>query len=579
MNGEKSNIYNITEINNLKELTNDFGTKYKNNIAFKYKKATNTKETESNYVSITYNEFSSNINSLGTKLINMGLKNKKIAIISPNRYEWCVSYFAVVNGTGIVVPLDKSLPDNEIESSIIRSKVEAVIFDKSYSDIFTKIKNDGKSSLEFYISMDSDINLEFALNFKDLVNDGNKLIDNGNKEYTDAEIDNEKMSIMLFTSGTTSMSKIVMLSHKNIASNINSICRSLLIYPDDVMLSFLPLHHTFECSTTFLTGLHYGACIAFCDGVKHIAKNMAEYKVSVFIVVPILLESMYKKVMKGIADSGKAKLVTSMSNLANFLLKFKIDVRKKVFSSVLNKLGGRLRLIVSGAAALDKDTLIGFRNFGVTVFQGYGLTETSPVLAVENVNYMKAGSIGMPLYNVELEIDNPGENGIGEIKAKGPNVMLGYYENKEETDNVLKDGWFYTGDLGYIDDEGYTFITGRKKNVIVLKNGKNIFPEELEALANNIPGVLESIVYGKHDKDDDLLICIKIVYSEETMKELYHDKEISEYKSILTNEIKKINKNMPAYKYIRDIIVTNEPLIKTTTQKIKRHEEIAKILG
>ena len=573
---EKSNIYKMPQIQNLKELTNMFAN-YEDNIAFKYKKFDTTSTEKFEYVNISFKQFKLDIDCLGTKLIDLGLKNKKIAIIGPNCYEWCISYFACVAGTGVVVPLDKSLPDTEIENLIIRSNVEAVIYNNDYSTVFEKIKKEKKSSLKYFINM-STTPSEHCLKIFDLISDGKKLLDSGNQQFINAEINNDEMSIMLFTSGTTSMSKAVMLSHSNIASNVNSICRILKTTSEDTLLSFLPLHHTFECTTTFLSGLYMGSSIAFCDGIKYIAKNMEEYKITTFVVVPILLESMYKRVLKGIESSGKTDLIKRLTKISNFLLKFKIDIRKQLFKSILDKFGGKLNLIVSGAAALDKKTLEGFRGFGITVLQGYGLTETSPVVAVENQNYMKAGSVGVPLYDVEIKINEPDKDGIGEIIIKGPNVMLGYYNNEEETNKVLKNGWFYTGDIGYIDEQGFIFLTSRQKNVIVLKNGKNIFPEELEVLVNNITGVAESIVYGKPDKDNDLIICVKIVYDENTMKETYPNTEKEDYSNILKEEIKKINKTMPAYKYIRDVIVTDEPLIKTTTQKVKRHEEIAKIL-
>lgn len=320
-----------------------------------------------------------------------------------------------------------------------------------------------------------------------------------------------------------------------------------------------------------------GATAVFCDGLRYIVDNIKEYGVSIFVCVPLLLETMYKKINRQIEKQGKTKIVKIGKVISNFLLKFGIDIRRKVFKSIIDELGGKLRFVVSGAAAIDKEVAKGFNDFGIKTVQGYGLTETSPVLTAENDKYLKYGSVGVPLVNVEVEIDSPNENGIGEIKAKGPNVMLGYYENEEATSEVLKDGWFYTGDLGYFDEQGYLFITGRKKNVIVLKNGKNIYPEELETLISNLPYVSENMVFG-YPKDDDLIVSVKIVLNKEYTEENYKDYKEEQLKTKIWNDIKEINKNMPNYKHIKKMFLSYDPMIKTTTQKVKRFQEIENIL-
>ncbi len=284
---------------------------------------------------------------------------------------------------------------------------------------------------------------------------------------------------------------------------------------------------------------------------------------------------MYKKIMKEVEKQGKAKLIKRVIPITNFLLKFGIDIRRKVFKDIINQLGGNIRFVVSGASAIDKNVAKGFNDFGILTVQGYGLTETSPVLTAENEKCIRYGSIGYPLANVEVKIDKPNNEGIGEIIAKGPNVMLGYYENEEATKEVLKDGWFYTGDLGYQDKDGYIFIAGRKKNVIVLKNGKNVYPEELEILVSNLPYVEENMVFGL-PKDDDLVVCAKIVYNKEYLEENNLSKE--EMEKVIWKDIKQINQNLPNYQHIKNIIVTDEPMIKTTTAKVKRFEEIKKIV-
>ena len=385
------------------------------------------------------------------------------------------------------------------------------------------------------------------------------------------------MSILLYTSGTTSMSKAVMLCHENIVSELYGLESVLKLYTGkDRYLEFLPLHHTLG-TIVMIFVYATGGETAFCEGLRHIQENMKEYKASIFIAVPLLIENIYKKVMKQIEKQGKLKKVMFARKLGNFFLKFGIDIRRKLFKEVIDNLGG-LRVIVCGAAALDKEVSKGLNEMGIETVQGYGLTETSPVITVENDKNIRYGSSGYPLLDVEVEIENPDEKGIGEIKTKGPHVMLGYYKMEEETKEVLKDdGWFYTGDLGYIDKDGYLFITGRKKYVIVLKNGKNIYPEELEKLIDKLPYVSENIVFGL-PKDDDLLVTAKIVYNKDYVKEAYKDITKEELNDMIWKDIKKINSNLSTYKYIKKIIVTDEPMIKTTTAKIKKIAEIEKTI-
>jgi long-chain acyl-CoA synthetase len=334
---------------------------------------------------------------------------------------------------------------------------------------------------------------------------------------------------------------------------------------NDRFLSFLPLHHTFECTVGFLYPISKGASIAFCEGIRHIADNIKEYQVTAMISVPILFEVMYKKIMKGIEKKGKLETVKKGIKISNFLLKFGIDIRKKLFKEVHDNLGGKARLLVAGGAALDPEAEKGFNNLGFTMYQGYGLTETSPVIAAEDDKYQRIGSIGKAFPSLDVKIVDKNEEGIGEIVVKGPTVMLGYYNNDEATKETIdEDGWLHTGDLATIDKDGYIFISGRKKFVIVLKNGKNIYPEELETLINKIEG--------------DYKICAKIVYDKELMEEIYKTSDEKEIKEVIWREIKNTNKTMPTYKYIKEITITEKDLIKTTTQKIKRFEEIKNVV-
>lgn len=567
-------IYKPICYENLKDMLEKSGELYGDKTAYMFK----TKEA-GKFRKITHKEFRSDINALGTKLIDLGLKDKRIAVISENRYEWGVVYLSVVAGTGVIVPLDKSLPDNEIESLIIRSGVEAIFYSSKYNDIMNKIKEQGNTQLKYFVSMDIDKEENGILSQKELIAEGKKLIDEGNEKFLKAEIDNEKMSIMLFTSGTTAMSKAVMLSHKNICANLKDITSVIKLYPEDRFLSFLPLHHTFECTVGFLYPISIGGSIAFCDGIRHIAENIKEYQITAMISVPILFEAMYKKVIKGIEKKGKLETVQKGIKISNALLKIGIDVRKKLFKDIHDTLGGKVRLFVSGGAALDPEAEKGFNDLGFTMYQGYGLTESSPVIAAEDDKYRKIGSIGKAFPSLDVKIDEPNEEGIGELLAKGPSIMLGYYDNEEATkETVDSEGWLHTGDLAKIDKDGYIFISGRKKFVIVLKNGKNIYPEELETLVNKIEGIKESFVYGKPEDDGDYKICAKIVYDKDIVKEIYKTDDENELKEIIWKEIKKINKTMPAYKYIREISLTQTELIKTTTQKVKRFEEMKTVV-
>ena len=566
-----SKVYETEKVEDLKQLLERTVEKYPNNIAYKYKKNHQSETPE--YIEKTYAQFKTDITNLGTALLEIGLESKKIAIISNNRYEWCTSYFAITIGNMIVIPLDKALQEKEIESLIIRSGADAVIYENKYSQIFKNIKQRQQSNLKHYINMDIEKSNSEEISYKELQEQGKKLVEQGNENHENKKIDKNKMSIMLFTSGTTSEPKAVMLSQNNICSNVTAIASHVKLYPTDTLLSFLPLHHTFESTITFLYGLYFGVTVAFCDGLRYIAQNLVEYKISVFVAVPLVLETIYKKLQKGIEDSGKAELISKMVKISNILLKCKIDIRRKVFKSVIDKLGGNLRVALFGAAPMDKDIIIGYNNLGIATVQGYGLTETSPVIATETDKRKRPGSIGFPLPNLEVKIENPNEQGVGEITVKGPSVMLGYYQNEEETKKVLKDGWFSTGDLGYFDKDGFLYVTGRKKDVIVLKNGENIYPQELEFLINKLPYIQESIVYAT---EEGRKIYAKIVYNEEIMKEKYGEKEQKEYKDIIWEEIKKINQDLPMFKHIKEIEITTKPLAKTTTQKVKRFEEIKK---
>lgn len=570
----KKRLHKCDKFANLKEMINLSAQKHGDKPAFRFKT-----DKPGEFRNITFNDFLNDINALGTKLINMGLSDKRIAIISDNRYEWALAYMAIACGTGVVVPLDKMLPANELEALIIRSGVEAIFYSSKYDEVMQDIRNRKTTDLRYYISMDLEKRENGVYSQKELVKAGKELIEKGNRKFIDAKINNEAMGFMLFTSGTTTMSKAVMLSHKNIASNLMDIAKVLNLDERDTLLSFLPLHHTFECTVGFLYPISRGSSIAYCEGIRHIANNIKEYQITAMISVPALYESIYKRLMKNIEKKGKLPEVEKMIKLTNMFSKVGIDIKRVVFKDIIDGLGGKIRLLVNGAAALSPEVEKGFNDLGITTVQGYGLTETSPVISAGTDFEQRIGSVGKVFPSVKLKIVDKDENGIGEIHVKAPTVMLGYYQNEEATKEVLDKGWFNTGDLGYVDKKGFLFLCGRKKSVIVLKNGKNVFPEEIETVINKIDGVKESFVYGQAEENDkiDLKVCAKIVYDKELMKETYNAQTEEEIYNVLWDKIKEINKTMPEYKYVKKIIVTEEELVKTTTQKIKRHEEMKKI--
>ena len=569
---KRERYFEATEFENIKEIIYHSSEKYGENTAFILK---HKEDKKVEYENISYKRLLEEVNALGTKLFDLGYQNKRIAIVGRNRYEWVLTHLANLLGGIVSIPLDKELQMAELESCLARSQADVVVFDEKYIDNIEEIKKRNNTNLQEYICMSQKENY---LDIHNLMEEGKKLLEAGNQNYIHTEIDSYKMNILLFTSGTTSKSKAVMLSQNNIASNVYAMQLVEGFYTTDVNLAFLPFHHIFG-STEIIVMLACGVATAFPDGLRYVAQNLKEYKVSVFVGVPLLVEAIYKKVEEGIEKQGKTKLVNFAKKLSNLLLKFHVDIRKKLFEDILNELGGHMRFVISGGAPLDKRVAKGFNELGIKLVQGYGLTETSPVIAAENEKKVKYGSIGVPMDNVEVEFENKYENGIGELKVKGPNVMLGYYENPEATKEVLKEGWFYTGDLGYMDKKGFLFITGRKKDMIVLKNGKKVFPEELELLINRLDEVEECMVFGMPDNKDknDVKLSVKVVYNKEYVKEKYPNIEKEELEKIIWEKIKEINKTFPPYKYIKNMILTDKELIKTTTKKIKRNEEMRQL--
>ena len=560
-------IYDCIEISNLKDMLNKTKNLYGDEIAYKIRNG------EDGYKTFSHSEVRDMVDALGTALIDIGLKDKRIAVIGDNCMEWELAYLSIVCGTGTVVPLDKSLPEKELESLIERSEIEAIFYQEKNEEYVKRIKLLENNKLKHLISMDKMQNEEGIYSQVELIKKGKKLIEEGNREFIDAKIDAEKMSIMLFTSGTTSASKVVALSHKNICSNLMAIGSILNVQKGDVVLSVLPIHHVFECTVGFLFSLYKGAQTVFCDGLRHIASNLKEYKVSVMACVPGIYERILGMVSKKFAKEGTLDELLKQEVLNENCT---MEEKREIYKDIHEMFGGNLKTLICGAAALDPKIERKYRQLGFPLVQGYGLTETSPVVGVGTELEYKTGSIGKAIPGVEVKIEGKNDEEIGELLVKGPSVMLGYYKNEEATKDALQDGWFHTGDLAQIDEEGYIFIRGRKKSVIVLKNGKNIFPEEIENLVNKIEGVKESFIFGKQLSDDqnDIKINCKIVFDRPVVKDAYKVISDEDIKDVLSEKIKEINRAMPPYKAIRGLIFSENSLIKTSTNKIKRQENL-----
>ncbi|MCQ2554560.1 MAG: AMP-binding protein [Clostridia bacterium] len=561
----------VTDIKHMLKTTAEL---YPDKIAFM------TKFKKGPYVTITHKENYDNVNALGTAFIKHGLKDKRISPIGETNYQWSVSYLAAVSGTGVVVPLDKELPYNDLKHLVKEAETECVIFDKKREATFIKMMAENETPLKMLVSQErtehEEVDGVMVYSFWKLIEEGKELIASGDRSFLDAQIDHSEMAIIIFTSGTTGMAKGIMLSHKNIASELMISPVMVDANKDDIFFSVLPIHHTYECTCDFLMPLYLGATIAHCEGLKYITKNIQEAHPTLFLAVPAILEALHKAVWKGIKAKGKEKTVRTAMKVSNFLRKLGIDITDKLFGEIKQTLGGNMKMFIVGGAAINPQILEDFQSFGIMALQGYGLSEAAPMGALNPDNKPKSNSIGLPFPGCGAMIADKGADGIGEICIKGDNIMLGYYKNPEATAEVIKDGWLYTGDLGYIDDEGYIIITGRKKNVIITKNGKNVFPEELEyqlSLFDTDMALIESMVYEEEsDNKDDTLIAASIYPDWAKLKELLGEKaeDDSEVKKYLWTVVDKVNEENPGYKMIRKINLRHTELEKNTSKKIKR---------
>ncbi|MCR5481206.1 MAG: AMP-binding protein [Clostridia bacterium] len=527
------------------------------------------------YKKITYKEAMDDINGLGTSLLEGGLKGKRIAVIGENSYRWAISYLAVICGVGIVVPLDKELSKDSLKELITEAEVSCVIFSGKYADIFTEMKESGETQLQVLVNMNLASSEKGVLALDELIYAGKQLICKGETAYLDARIMRDEMSVLLFTSGTTGSSKGVMLSHGNIVEDLMAAPTGYEVKTSDVFFSVLPLHHTYECTCGFLMPLYSGASIAYCEGLKYIVKNLQEAKPTIFLGVPAIFENLYKKIWQNARKQGKDEKLKKAIKINNTLKKIGIDMGSVFFKDIRALFGGRMRSVISGGAAINPEVLNGIRDFGINALQGYGLTECAPMGALNPDTAPRANSVGRAFPGFDARIDSPNEEGIGEICLKGGNVMLGYYKNPEATAEVIKDGWFYTGDLGYMDSEGFIYITGRKKNVIITKNGKNVYPEELEYYLGNIPYVAESMVFSTDSEDGEDTTIVASVYPdmEEVREKLGGSCTDDMIFKLLWSEVDKVNANQPFFKKIKKLIVRKEAFEKNTSNKIIRFAE------
>ena len=549
-------------------------TLYGDKALFRFNKKTEV-------VDVSYEEFFNLVTKMALAFKELDIAGKKVILIGETSVQWIASYLACVIADGVIVPLDPNLLEDEIIKFTNKTKACVVVHSHTFDKLFTERENELETVKKFIVTDRQEFTLapeegyvEARVNtFNNILSLGCYLTENSDATLDMENHDVEKMGILLFTSGTTGSSKGVMLCEKNICAVFTGINPMLnVITEEDVLLSVLPVYHTYEMSAGILAPMLYGATICISDGIKYVGKNIKQFKPTVMALVPLFANQLYKTIQKTIAKQGKEKTLAFGIKLSNFLSKLHIDVRRKLFAQVLEGLGGRLKYFVVGGAALNPEVATAFANFGIKVTQGYGITECAPLISVVPFDEVNPASCGKLMPGMQIFIDKAkADDSFGEIVVKGDNVMLGYYENEEETAAVLNNGWFRTGDYGYIDDKGFIYITGRKKNVIVLQGGKNVFPEELEEYLSNVKLVEEVVVVGKEDTVTGNVSVIALIYpnAEECEKQGLTDKEAIE--KALNDEVIAINKKLASYKHVNEVVVRDEPFEKTPSRKIKRH--------
>ena len=593
MTDYKYPLHPYHKITDLKDMLEQSHQKHPDNVAFLSKPVKGEP-----YFPVNYKKYYADVEAVGTMLLELGFgPDSRLAIVAETRYEWYVSYLAGMNGETIMVPIDKELQKDELLSLFNRSYCDGIIYSPQLADRVESVA-DQVPTLKHLILMNdpsfatgkteqddetihdhpeeivSEDGTAVPLTaWNDLLREGRRMLSQGDQRFREVQIDPEAVRVLLFTSGTTDKSKCVMHSHKTICANIMEMGQLLFVglNNDDIVLSILPLNHTYECTCGFLYQIYKGDTIAQVEGLRYITDNMKESKVTTILAVPLLLESVHRQVWKNIRRQGKEKLVRRMMSLSRGLKKIGIDIRRKVFSSIHDAFGGNMKTFISGGAAIDPQILQDFYDWGFVAVQGYGLTEFAPILALNREKYFRHDSAGLPLHGNEIKIINPDEDGIGEILGRGANMMLGYYEAPDLTAEAIIDGWYHTGDMGYLTDEGFLIITGRKKNTIITKNGKNIYPEELEAVLNRNPEIAESVVSAEPRISGDHLIVVEIFPDKEAVEErLGKGADEEQILNLMQELVKKLNSQIPTYQGIRDVRIRDTEFPKNTSRKILR---------
>lgn len=546
-------VYKTTFIDDMRSLVEEAAQNFPDKTALSYK----NRPSDTEVVRVSFPQWRDDVRNLGTALIAKGFREKNIALIGENSYGWCCSFFAVMAIGSVLVPIDKDLAPEDIAGIIDATGCVAAIVGKTARE-----KCDGilpeRPSIQAVFPVDELPQLEA---------EGAALFAAGDNSYYDYKIDPRRLASIVYTSGTTGKGKGVMLSQANIGLDM-----TLGMYNFDITrksLHVLPPHHTFGSTVNYVGHLSQGCEVYISSGLKHVSDEIREQQPTHLILVPAFLEVMNRKIWEGARKSGKTGLLKTMMAVSNALRKVGIDVRRKLFKSVLEPFGGKLELIICGGAKLDEDIIHTFDAIGITVLNGYGITECSPLISANRNKYQKPGSVGLPIMACRVKIDSPDANGEGEICVKGPNVMLGYYNNPEATAEAFdKDGFFHTGDYGRLDDEGWIYITGRKKNLIILSNGKNVYPEELEADIQKIGGVAEVVVYAgesRVNKDKEIIVA-EIFPDADALQAL----GVTDPQAYFEEQIKKLNTKLPPYKLVKRVKLRDTEFQKNTSRKIVR---------
>lgn len=577
MNKKKyeNQLYDVKYVETIKEMIDASVEAFPDRVAYMYKD-----EHKEPFKTMTYAEFKAEQNAIGAALIERGFKGSKIAVIGENSHRWALSYYSVVCGVGVIVPIDRNLEPGEITNLLERADVEAIFASPKLAPTVVPLLDELPLVKQVIImaapndEVDELITDNRLITMSQLVAEGKELVAEGKQGYIDAQINADDLSTILFTSGTTGLAKGVMLSHRNLSQNVFNMSKYVHIPEAGRVLDVLPMHHVYEMTCTVMTSFYQGATVVICEGLKYIQKNFVEAECNIMLGVPLIFENIYRKIWTNAEKSGSTdKLRRAIGMSMKLDLRNNRAVTKRLFKAVHGIFGESLHLLIAGGAAIDPNVIAEFEAMGLPMMQGYGMTENSPIIAVNQDRYGKAASVGKPMPGTEVRIIDKDSSGIGEVICKGPSVMMGYYKDAENTAKTIKDGWLYTGDYGYFDEDGFLYITGRKKNVIVTKGGKNIFPEEVEYYLLLSDYICEVIVYGKPEEVKDDLICTAIMYPDyKALEEAGAENDEDKYK-LLKEAVEEANSKMPPYKRVKRIEIREDEFIKTTTLKIKRFEK------